>query len=125
MQERKPNSPDPLRTAFLAVLLAACVAGHVAAASAQGQAATSGAALAPQPGMKVNVDPKTGRFLETPAPESASRGADSAAPLVMEPSPVPGGGTGFRVPDQRFDSEIKATTTPGGSANIACDAPRK
>lgn len=125
----QPKPRVPLRARSLALLLAACVTGLVTVASAGEQDATSGGASAPQAGLKVNVDPKTGRFLETPPPDSdpgaAAGRAAAAAPLVVEPSPVPGGGIGFRVSDQRYNAELKATTAPDGSAHVACDAPAK
>lgn len=78
------------------------------------------------PGMKVNIDPATGRFLDEPAADGAAqKRAAEPAPVVMEPSPVPGGGVGFRVPDQRYDSEMKATVAPDGKPSIACDGPAK
>jgi hypothetical protein len=78
-------------------------------------------------GLKVNVDPKTGRFLDTPAAESgaAPPQGESAQPLVEVPSQVPGGGVGIRITDQRFNTAMHASTGPDGSAHTHCDEPAK
>ena len=102
--------------------------------SPPGAANTPVATPAPEvPGMKVNIDPATGRFLDTPAPD-APPSADATqapaaepAPIALEPSPVPGGGVGFRVPDGRFDTELKAGPRDGagGGYDIHCDEPAR
>lgn len=125
-RDRLSSIALPAHLPALLLLAIAVVPLGIARAEAQDVAPAAAADSSSGPGMKVNVDPKTGRFLEEPAAESgaASKRA-AAAPIVMEPSPVEGGGVGFHVDDQRFDSEMKATVSPDGKADIACDAPAK
>src|SRR5690349_19806188 len=94
----------PSRLFSLALLLAACAIGRPVLSFAEDSPAS--ASPAPSAGLKVNVDPKTGRFLETPPPPSgAAAAAQPATPqpaLEARPSVVPGGGVLIHMPDQRF-----------------------
>lgn len=108
-----------------AVLVAAGLLLFVQAASAAGEAADANAAPPAPAGQKVNIDPQTGRFLETPALPAPVRRASALAPVVLEPSPVPGGGVGFQVPDNRFDSEMKVSSGPDAKPKIGCETPAK
>lgn len=126
-----PNRDSRIRPDLHAIVLALLTTGALATAATPALAQDSAPAATPSapsgPGMKVNIDPKTGRFLEEPAPDTdaASKRAATPPPLVMEASPVEGGGTGFRVTDQRFDAEIQASVAPDGKADIGCEAPAK
>lgn len=119
--QRTSDSCRPRRDIPLAFALAAAVLAVAAAVSpardakAEPPAATGG--------LKVHVDPQTGRFVETP-PAGTGTGtppapAASAPAIDVQPSAVPGGGFGFEIPDS-LHPEIKATTTPDGKAHVAC-----
>lgn len=116
---RKPSiCRRPARVPWTALVLAACVVAQPAPSS--GEETTVPAAGSE--GLKVSVDPQTGRLLDTPATEPATGAASPpGAPPAIEvrPSAVPGGGFGFRVPDS-LHPEIRATTTPDGNAHVAC-----
>lgn len=68
-------------------------------------------------GMRVNIDPATGRMLETPAPDSVQRKAVQRAPLQEQPSTAPDGGT-MVILDDRFHSEmrVEVPAAAGGEA---------
>jgi hypothetical protein len=113
---RRPRRDFPLAFALAAALFAVAAAVSPARdAMAESPAATGG--------LQVHVDPQTGRFVETP-PSGAGAATPPApaasAPVIdVQPSPVPGGGFGFEIPDS-LHPEIKATTTPDGKAHVAC-----
>jgi hypothetical protein len=106
-------------------------AGSSTAAAANATAASltdpMAAPAADAAGFKVNVDPATGRFLETPAAEPDAGAALPRAeqPLVEEPSAIPGGGVHVRITDQRLNAAMKADTAPDGSTHVGCDEPAK
>ncbi len=105
----------------------------LACAIAQGSAAPARAGEPPVPatvettaepaGMKVNIDPETGEFLDTPpavGDGAAAPGRRAARPaLVEEPSPVAGGGTMVHL-DDRFQSKFHATAGPDGQPKVDC-----
>ena len=125
MPNRDPCFFPDLRAVLLALLTTGALANAATPALAEDGAPTATPSAPSGPGMKVNIDPKTGRFLEEPAPAPASRRAAAAPPIVLEPSPVHGGGMGFRATDPRFQAEIRASVGPDGKAGIGCEAPAK
>jgi hypothetical protein len=114
------------RRAFpLALALVVCVASRPVVSIADDRDAGSPSAGG---GFKVHVDPQTGRFLETPPPQAGTGTAPqpaATAPVIdVQPSTVPGGGYGFRVPES-LHAEIKATTTPDGKTHVECGEAQK
>lgn len=125
---RNLSSQAAPHACLVALTLCALTTAFPTKAAAGSAASPAAPAPEPSPGLKVNVDPQTGRFLETP-PREPETGAASQAevlpPLAEEASPVPGGGVRLHVPDARFHSELKANTGPAGSTDISCGAPAK
>jgi hypothetical protein len=115
------------RLFLLALLLAACAVGRPVRSFAEDP--PTSASPAASAGLKVNVDPKTGRFLETPAPPSgataAAQPATSEPALEAQPSVVPGGGVLIHMPDERFHADVKASTAPDGTKHVECGTPAK
>ncbi len=134
---RNSTSRAALRVRSVAMTLVALVAASPTAAFADDLAAPAAPtapasppapAPSPSPGLKVNVDPQTGRFLETPSREpgtGAASQAEALPPLAEEANPIRGGGVRLQVPDARFHSELKANTAPNGSTDVSCGAPAK
>jgi hypothetical protein len=124
-----PNRDSRFFPDLHAIVLALLTTGALATAATPALAQDGAPAATPSApsdaGMKVNIDPKTGRLLEEPAPDTASKRAVAAPPIVLEPSPVEGGGMVLRPTDRRFDAEIQASVGPDGKADVGCEAPAK
>lgn len=116
--------PD-LPAMVLALLATGALANAATPALAQDSAPAATPSAPSDAGVKVHIDPKTGRFLEEPPPDTAPKRAAAAPPIVLAPSPVKGGGMGFRPTDRRFDTEIRASVAPDGKADIGCEAHAK
>jgi hypothetical protein len=115
----------PLALAVLTGLV--CLTGLAVLPAASFADDSETGTVAPTGGLKVHVDPQTGRFLETPPPDAAQGTpppAASAPAIEVRPSTVPGGGFGFELPES-LHPEIKATTTPDGKARVACGEAQK
>lgn len=102
----------------LAGLLTVALATALATAALAEQAAPSAAPPA-EAGMRVHVDPATGRMLETPAADPAQRRAADRAPLQEQDGATPQGGK-MVVLDDRFHSEMRVEVPKDGKASTDC-----
>ena len=73
---------------------------------------TAAPAPTAEAGMRVNIDPATGRMLETPAADRVQRRVVQRPPLAEQPSTAPEGGT-MVILDDRFNSEMRVEVPEG------------
>lgn len=100
----------------------ACAGEHDGACASSDKADTvkDSQQTAPAAGMRVNIDPKTGAYIDRPVgePNAKANVTTDAAAAPVE-TPLPGGGS--KLDTRGVRQEMTATANPGGTPVTHCE----